>query len=132
MNSAMKLFSNLPQPTTLLAFLFVMISGVTAFQGVSLLRDNYFVSIVFAIAVQGSVFATESLLVANLSTSKPEKSVIFLFGVFLGFLFIGSSLNAMLFFHIQGASVASRNARSASADLWSKSRRDLETFRMTL
>ncbi len=98
----MKLLKNLPQPTTVLALLFALISGVTAFQGVSLLRDNYFVSIIFAIAVQGSVFATETLLVANLSTSKPEKSVIFLFSVFLGFLFIDSSLNAMLFFHIQG------------------------------
>ena len=132
MQRTTQLIQSLPHPTTVLALMFALISGVTAYQGVSLLRDNNFIAVIFAIAVQGSVFATESLLVANLSTSKPEKSVVFLFTVFLGFLFIGSSLNAMLFFHIQGAAVAARNSRAASSDIWSKSRESLETFRLTL
>jgi hypothetical protein len=132
MDVMIKMLRNLPRATTALALLFALISGITAFQGVSLLRDNAFVAAVFALAVQGSVFVTENLLVTNLSTAKPEKSVIFLFVVFLGFLFIGSSLNAMLFFHVQGTAVASRNAKTASADVWTKSRQDLETFRLTL
>jgi hypothetical protein len=126
----MKIFDHFPRPTTLLALLFVLISAVTAFQGVSLLRDNYFVAAIFALAVQGSVFATENLLVANLSAAKPEKSVVFLFVVFLFFLFIGTGLNALLFFHVQGSMVAARNVRTASSELWAKSRTELETFRL--